>query len=243
MKIKKWAIERNIKIKLLLLFIGIVVLTGSDLLVKELVEQKLRNIPSEFTSNEFEEYIIKFDTPENTIRSSYEKREDGKYYLVEENPKKLHLLWKELRKFGFDKKVVVIEGVWNFVYETNEDIGFSILRGLDQHTTPTQKWILLVCLQSAGVFVILIYFLFTKEVYQFIPLAIIVTGALGNVMDRIFRGYVVDYVMWSFKFIPHRLFNPWPIFNLADVYTVCGTISLFILLFIFDRKEEKKIKA
>jgi signal peptidase II len=77
---------------------------------------------------------------------------------------------------------------------------------------------------------------------MFIPLTVIVTGALGNVIDRIFRGYVVDFVMWIFKFIPHPLFNPWPIFNLADVYTVCGAVALLGLLVIFDIKERKLAK-
>jgi len=72
-----------------------------------------------------------------------------------------------------------------------------------------------------------------------VPLALIISGAMGNVLDRIIRGYVVDFVMWAFKFIPLPLFNPWPIFNLADVYTVSGAILLFIILLFFSKDELK----
>ena len=70
-----------------------------------------------------------------------------------------------------------------------------------------------------------------------IPLGLIVSGALGNVIDRIIRGYVVDYVMWYYKdFI-------WPIFNLADVYTVIGACLLFIVVFFFSKDLDLKEKS
>lgn len=239
MILKEFAAERKWKFKFLLILIGLVVCTGSDLWVKAIVENKLRNVPENVSQYAFEKQFLKFDTEDKIIANAYEQNEDGSYQLKEKDSKKIHLIWKQIRRFGFDREVEVIKGGWYFVYETNEDIGFSILRWLDKYTNDTTKWILLVCLQGGGVLLILAYLLFVKETYMFIPLTVIVTGALGNVIDRIFRGYVVDFVMWIFKFIPHPLFNPWPIFNLADVYTVCGAISLLVILVIFDIKSRK----
>lgn len=242
MNLKEFATERKWKLKFLMLLIGLVVCTGSDLLVKGIVEKKLRNVPENVSGYAFEKQFLNFDTEDKIIENAYEKLEDGSYQLKEKDAKKLHLIWKQIRRFGFDREIEVIKGGWYFVYETNEDIGFSILRWLDKYTSDTAKWILLVCLQGGGVLLILAYLLYVKETYMFIPLTVIVTGALGNVIDRIFRGYVVDFVMWIFKFIPHPLFNPWPIFNLADIYTVCGAVALLGLLVIFDIKERKLAK-
>lgn len=141
--------------------------------------------------------------------------------------------------------VRVIENFWYFSYHTNDDIGFSLLQGLDDKMSEHGKWIFLVILQSAGTILVFLFFLYTNDKFQLFALALIVSGALGNVIDRIIRGAVVDYVMWWFRFIPMRLFNPWPIFNLADVYTVTGAILFLLAVFIFERnhKDNKPIST
>lgn len=57
--------------------------------------------------------------------------------------------------------------------------------------------------------------------------SVIIAGALGNCIDRIFRGYVVDFIDFTY----------WPVFNVADIAVVCGTVLLAIL--IFTGKEEE----
>lgn len=61
--------------------------------------------------------------------------------------------------------------------------------------------------------------------------ALITPGALGNLFDRLVypaRG-VVDFIMVDLGFPP---FNPWPIFNIADIYI---TVGVAIILFEFIR--------
>ena len=59
---------------------------------------------------------------------------------------------------------------------------------------------------------------------------VIIGGGIGNLIDRIFRGYVVDYV--------HVRFIQFPIFNFADCLVVIGTIMIIIyFLFIEGRKK------
>lgn len=60
----------------------------------------------------------------------------------------------------------------------------------------------------------------------------IITGALGNLIDRLVNGYVVDFIHWFYKGFD------WPVFNLADAYVTVGMI-LLIIEFLFFSKTEK----
>ena len=77
----------------------------------------------------------------------------------------------------------------------------------------------------------------TKE-YNWLKsaLLLVLSGAIGNVIDRAIRGYVVDFLEVTFI--------RWPVFNLADIYVVIGAcFILFLSLFVIkeeDKKEEKK---
>lgn len=146
------------------------------------------------------------------------------------------LLVKEIATQTLKNKpdVVVIPGFWSFYYVVNDDIGFSALRWLNNFlNNPTAKWIFLVCLQGVGAIVVILFYFYSKQFKMLIPLALITSGALGNLIDRIIRGYVVDYVMWYYKSFV------WPIFNLADVFIVIGAFLLFIVLFFFTKDESK----
>ena len=65
---------------------------------------------------------------------------------------------------------------------------------------------------------------------QVLPVILIIAGLLGNLIDRVFRRYVVDFV--DFRF--------WPVFNLADSLIVIGVIWLMIVILNKDLKENKK---
>ena len=76
-----------------------------------------------------------------------------------------------------------------------------------------------------------LFFRIPKTGY-YIPLilvgGILTGGAAGNFIDRAFRGYVVDFIYVSLI--------DFPIFNLADIYVVCGGIALVILV-LFSHTE------
>ena len=120
----------------------------------------------------------------------------------------------------------LIPGFVELFHIQNTGGGFSILSG---HT-----WILtvLTAILMAG-----IAFLLVKKVFRH-PLAmwtltIILGGGLGNLIDRIRLGYVVD--MFNFQFMNY------PVFNVADILVVCGTIGFAAYyLLLHDKITEKE---
>lgn len=69
-------------------------------------------------------------------------------------------------------------------------------------------------------------------------ISLVMPGAIGNLIDRIVfpgRG-VVDFMQIDLKFWP---FNPWPIFNMADIYITFGVI-LICINFLLDARKQKE---
>ena len=75
-----------------------------------------------------------------------------------------------------------------------------------------------------------------KKVYT-IALICLISGTLGNAVDRTLFGYVIDYV--QMPFLP---FVGGTIFNFADVLLNAGVILLLIDILIFDTMRQNKIK-
>jgi signal peptidase II len=134
--------------------------------------------------------------------------------------------------------VVVIPGFWSFHFIGNPDTGFSLFRtlGVDSLLPHTVKAGAIVFFQFLGVGIAAFIFFSPKNYLgswlKRLPLAFIAAGGLGNAIDRIIRGFVVDYVLWYTKGFY------WPIFNLADTYTVAGVLCLIALL-LFANKVKK----
>lgn len=110
-------------------------------------------------------------------------------------------------------------------YARNTGAAFSILEG--------QRWFLALVAIVISVFII--YMLYkngrNKRLENF-SLAMILGGALGNLFDRIYHGFVVDFFDVNF--------GNWhyPTFNIADC-AICVGIFLFILSSYKNRKEDK----
>lgn len=61
-------------------------------------------------------------------------------------------------------------------------------------------------------------------------LTLLFAGALGNAIDRIFRGYVVDFI--------ETAFIDFPVFNVADIAITCGAVIMAIYIIFFDKDEK-----
>lgn len=133
----------------------------------------------------------------------------------------LLLLADQLTKVFFtDKHIVIINGVFSFDYTQNTGAGFSILSG--------KVWllILLSVLFLIGIF-IFNHFQKNKSKLYKVSLALIVSGAIGNLIDRVFLGYVRDFL--SFELIN------FPVFNIADCCLTIGIILLCVFFVFFDK--------
>ncbi len=74
-----------------------------------------------------------------------------------------------------------------------------------------------------------------KNKYLAVTAVMIIAGGLGNLVDRIWRGYVVDYI--------RVLFIDFPVFNFADILVTCGAAMLMIYLLWDINNDRKKKKA
>lgn len=86
---------------------------------------------------------------------------------------------------------------------------------------------------TALIIIWLIYYLFKKSVnYERLPLALIIGGAIGNLVDRVRFGAVADFIQWHIG----GLWNFPAIFNVGDVFITFGVIIYLINMFINRKK-------
>jgi len=126
-----------------------------------------------------------------------------------------------------------IPGFMDFRFHTNHGAAFGIL--------PGGRWgfVAFTVVVLIGIMVFYVKLPRTR-VCAFIRagMVLLAAGAVGNGIDRVRQGYVVDFLHFLFT---QRWFN-FPIFNLADVFVVSGSITLAILV-IFFYKEAPKAEA
>jgi len=127
--------------------------------------------------------------------------------------------------FFYTNSSEVIEVVKNFFtlqYTENTGVAFSI-------PIPSQITVLI----SLTLIIVVAYLskihMKLEKSLSIIILALFFSGALGNVIDRIFKGFVIDFIsIWK-----------WPVFNLADTYIV---IAVLLFIVFYDKIMEVKNK-
>ena len=125
--------------------------------------------------------------------------------------------------------VPFLPGLLQLTYIRNTGAAFSSFEG--------QQWLFALVF---AVFTAAILYEYFKKPMPFTKLerwciAAIYAGGLGNMIDRLRLGYVVDMI--------ETTFIEFPVFNVADIFITCGCILLMIHLFLFNKefwKEEKK---
>lgn len=124
------------------------------------------------------------------------------------------------------ENITVIPGILDFTFVKNYGAAFGILQG--------QRWFfVIITIVILGGILVAFWKLPKQREFNYVrwTLLVLAAGAVGNLIDRFFRGYVVDF--FEFTFISY------PVFNVADIYVVVGTAILAFLL-IFIVKDEKK---
>jgi signal peptidase II len=123
----------------------------------------------------------------------------------------------------------VVTSFFNLVRVHNPGAAFSFLAG-------ASGWQREFFIAIAAIAAIVITYLLAKHGQQklfSLSLALILGGALGNVIDRFLHGYVVDFLDFHYKNQWH-----WPAFNLADSAIVGGAILLIVDEIVRMRKSK-----
>ena len=111
------------------------------------------------------------------------------------------------------RSVAVVDGFWRFAYAENTGAAFSMLAD-----AAFGRW-LLVALPGVLVLGLMAHAYRQRDVWIAVASALILGGAIGNLIDRVRLGYVVDFVQWHYRdqFV-------WPTFNVADVWIFVGGV-------------------
>lgn len=121
------------------------------------------------------------------------------------------------------ESIPVIENVFHITYTQNFGAAFSILQNRQN------LFIGISLLAVIVIFYIMIKLKKSDKILLY-SLSLIAGGAIGNLIDRIRFGYVTDFFD----------FRIWPIFNIADISIVCGTVLLAYYVFFIEPKIKKQ---
>jgi len=119
------------------------------------------------------------------------------------------------KNMEISQSIPIIKNILHLTYIQNTGAGFGLFKGSN---------LLLIFISLIIIGIILFYLdKIIKERSIHIPVALILSGAIGNLIDRIVQGYVIDFID----------FRIWPAFNVADS---CITIGALWLIIYFWKK-------
>ena len=130
--------------------------------------------------------------------------------------------------------VPLIDGVFNLLLVHNTGAAFSILQ---------EKRLFLIAFTSAVIILIVIFIIVHRRRCRRIEmpyrltnfsLALIAAGGLGNLIDRILNGYVVDFIQFDLI--------RFPVFNFADCCVVVGAVFLILSVLIPSKRKDQARK-
>lgn len=119
---------------------------------------------------------------------------------------------------SLNEEIKVIPNFFSILYVRNNGAAFSILQN---------SQILLIIFSIIALYIIYIFLIKNKQLNKIsiLSISLLIGGIIGNMLDRIIRGYVIDYLSF-FKF---------PVFNIADICIVIGCLLLILILIKEDK--------
>lgn len=122
--------------------------------------------------------------------------------------------------------LVLIPGVFELSYLENTGAAFGIFEDM--------RWMFLISTTLVLAVVLFLFIRFPKEkryLPYFVTLTTIAAGGIGNMVDRLSKGYVVDFFYFSLI--------DFPVFNVADIYVTVGVVIFAILYLRSDETDFK----
>ena len=139
--------------------------------------------------------------------------------------------WLIVKNMEYGERISVWDPWLGILSHRNRGAAWGMLEG--------QMWLFTIV--TVGVIIAIIYFYHKeakgKPIFQ-VGLMLLLGGAIGNFIDRLFRGEVVDFVDVLIPVIDYHF----PIFNVADAALTIAVVVLMIGLIIEDKKEKKQVE-
>lgn len=132
-------------------------------------------------------------------------------------------------KMELYNSISVIDGFFNIVYVLNPGAAFSILHDMNE----SYRQLFFVSITIIAIFIILYIFIQEKSKVSIIGFALILSGAIGNLIDRIYLGKVVDFL--DFYYSSYHF----PAFNIADSCITIGVVLIIIDMLFINKKSHK----
>ena len=124
---------------------------------------------------------------------------------------------------------IVLLPIFNFTYVENHGVSLGFLTADSQ----TERWAL-VAVTAAIAIGVAVWIRRESNRWDTIALALVLGGALGNILDRARLGYVVDFLDLHFG-----EFRPFMVFNVADAAITCGVVLLLARSLLLRDKPAK----
>lgn len=121
----------------------------------------------------------------------------------------------------YGNSVAILDGVFHLTYVENRGAAFGLFENM-------RVFFIIVAVIVTIVGLVYIHKSETSKLAK-ISICLIIAGAIGNLIDRVKMGYVVDF--FDFRFIWNY------VFNIADVFVVIGTLLLCIYLLKSGKEE------
>ena len=128
-----------------------------------------------------------------------------------------------IHSFNINEGIILINNFLKFIYIKNSGAAFGLLNN---------NIYVLIIITIALISYLIYELIKCNNKLYFFSYLLILCGALGNLIDRVFRGYVVDFI--SFTLFGREM----AIFNVADIYITFGVI-LFIFSIFKEGKHER----
>lgn len=143
--------------------------------------------------------------------------------------------WAIIQHIELGRGIVQFDSVsfLSLTHQRNEGAAWGFLAGAGGW----QRWMFVVLASAvSAVIVVWVWRIRDERVPLLIAaLSLVLGGAVGNLIDRAFLGYVTDFISVDFD-IP--FFDPFPSFNVADAAISIGAVLLIIDSFFFSGREE-----
>lgn len=126
--------------------------------------------------------------------------------------------------------ITVVQNFFNITYMRNKGAAFSFLANFSYRI----PFFILVSLVAIVVIISVIYKLRPDQKFAALSLSLILSGALGNLIDRVRLGEVIDFLD------AHWYEHHWPAFNVADSAICVGVFLLAIDMYLDEQRQKKQ---